>query len=117
MTITVANSFQGRQGFMSDLESFRQVYEDHLELIRARDDTTRLPVSGKQLDVHQFNWIGLLNELQVPQNLHWFTMRLNDSSNWSDLSKDLVSVAVPSATYIRALYSTHISTARNKRTV
>ncbi len=115
--MSVLSHLKGRDTFMSDSASFRRVYEDHLELIRARTDTQKIPVNGKQLDVHQFNWIGLLNELGQPQSQHWFIIRLNNSANWVQIPKDMGVVLVPNAKYIASLYSVHVSSTRNARTI
>lgn len=117
MALTILNHFQGLNGFMSDNEAFRRVYEDHLELLRVRPDTAQMPVTEKQLDVHQYNWIGLLKELNIPQNMHWFTIRLNNSANWSDIPKDMRVVLYPNPKFIQSLFSTHVSTSKNRRTV
>lgn len=117
MALSIVDNLPGLNGLMSDNESFRRVYEDHLEIIRKDPKTTETAVSGKQLEVHRFNWIGLLNELKIPQELHWFTIRLNNSANWTDLDESMQIVLVPDFAFIKYLYSSHVSVGRNKRIV
>lgn len=117
MALSIVSYLPGLGGLMSDNESFRRVFEDHLELIRQDPKTTEIAVSGKQLEVHRFSWRGLLDELKVPLELQWFTVRLNNSANWTDLREDLRVVLVPDLSYIKYLYSSHVSVGRNKRVV
>lgn len=103
MTITVTKQLKGLQGYMSDDPAFRRVYEDHLEIIRKDPKTQEVQVTGKQLEIHRFSWIGLLTELKIAPELHWFVVRLNNAANWTDLKEDISIILVPDISYIRYL--------------
>lgn len=117
MAISITRQLEGLNGYMSDDEAFRRVYEDHLEIIRNDSKTQEVQVTGKQLEIHRFSWIGLLTELKIPPEMFWFVIRLNNASNWTDLSEDIKIVLVPDGAYIKYLYSTFKSSAKNVRTV
>lgn len=100
---------------MCDDESFRNVFEDHLSFFKKQGNHDIVSVTLMQLYVHGFSWIGLLNELGVSKDIHWFTIRLNGGESFQDTPKDIGYLLVPHAARIRAMYTTHVSRKGKKK--
>lgn len=109
MVMSVRAYLQSSTARMSDDESFRRVYEDHLTFFKLHESTERLAVTDMQLHVYEFSWIGLLTELGISPDIHWFVIRLNGGESYIDVPKNMDTLMLPSTARIKAMYSTHIS--------
>lgn len=115
MAMTIRNYIDTPSVKMSDDESFRRVFEDHLTFFKTHSNTIKLPVTDMQLHVFEFSWIGLLNELGIQGDMHWFVIRLNGGESFVDVPKEMDHVLVPEAARIKTMYSTHISLKSKKK--
>lgn len=94
--------------------SFKIVIEDHLEYFRNHPTTTSLTVTGRDLNVYEFDWIGLLTSMRIASELHWIVIRLNGGMSYTDVPQDLVGVLVPDLTEFRNLIQMHTSSRKKK---
>ncbi len=109
MPMTIRAYLTGANARMSDDESFRRVYEDHITFFKLDGGTERLAVTDMQLHIYEFSWIGLLTELGISTDIHWFVIRLNGGESYTDVPKYMDNLLLPSTARIKAMYSTHIS--------
>jgi hypothetical protein len=83
--------------------AFRNMIEDHLTWLINHPMTQSTPVTAHQVDVYDFDWIGLLNALRIIPDLHWITIRMNGGNSYTDVPQDLRKVLVPDITTIQNL--------------
>lgn len=86
-----------------DSPAFRAVIEDLLSWLITHPTTITLPVNAHQVDVYDFDWTGLLNDMQVPVDYHHITLRMNGGMSLTDIPQDLRTLLVPSASTIQNL--------------
>ncbi len=115
MAMTIRNYLDNPSVRMSDDESFRKVFEDHITYFKDQPTTLTIPVTDMQLYVYEFSWIGLLNELGVNAGIHWFVIRLNGGESYIDVPKGIDHILLPDAARIKTMYSTHISRKTKKK--
>lgn len=113
--MTVLGVLIGAEPKMSDDEGFRTVFEDHLTFFKKEGNFEVRQVSAMNLYVHNFSWIGLLNELGVSHDMHWFTIRLNGGESLYDTPTVGSVLLVPNPARLRAMYTTHISRKGRKK--
>lgn len=58
-------------------DPFRHFFEDHIDWIKENRIVTH-KLEPMQAYVHRYDLSSLLFDLNIPMNLHWFIMRLND---------------------------------------
>lgn len=113
MASLIENLFNTPASVVSGTDSFRRVIEDHLEYFRAHSSTQVVPVNAHDAHVYMFDWIGLLNRLNVPTELHWLTIRLNGGLSFIDFDENTRSLLVPDQTEYNKILQMHVS-ARKK---
>lgn len=59
-------------------EKFRFMVEQYMVKLRNSQNTTSFNLTPREKHVFKGNFIGLMNEREVPEYLHWFIMRVND---------------------------------------
>ena len=91
------------------VSAFRSVIEDHLTFFLNHASTRVIEVSAHDAHVFSFDWIGLLNKLSIPAELHWITIRLNNGRSHTDLSESLRSLYVPDGAEFNKLVQLHYS--------
>ena len=95
--------------------AFRQVLEEHLEMIRTAGSPPSLTVAPIVASRYQGDYFGLLDELRVPVYLQWITMRINGLSSPLQAGTDITIVNTVDVTFIRRLYSTHRTHSKTKK--
>lgn len=93
-----------------DDPAFRAILEDHLTWLINHDGTNTKPVTAHQVDVFDFDWIGLLQDLSVPADLHWITIRMNGGKSLTDVPQSLRALRVPSTSALQNLVQLSAST-------
>lgn len=86
-----------------DSPLFRNLIEDHLTWLINHANNSVKPVTAHQIEVYDFDWIGLLRELQISPDLHYATIRMNGGKSFTDIPSDLRSLKVPGANVIQNL--------------
>lgn len=95
-----------------DEPEFRNIIEDHLTWLMNHGGTTSISVSPKQIDVYAFDWIGLLNNLNIPSDYHWVVIRMNEGMSFTDVPPLLRNLLVPDFQLVNNLYVLNKSTKR-----
>jgi hypothetical protein len=93
---------------------FKNVLEDHLSWFINHQSTVVVPVTAHQIEVYDFDWIGLLRDLNIPADLHWLVIRMNDGKSLTDVPVMLRALKVPDYTVVQNLVMLHTSTKRIK---
>lgn len=86
---------------------FRVVLEDHMTYLRTHPTTRILDVTPKQVECYEYDLIGLLNELQVPMNIHWVVARVNNLNSFNEVPADLTQLLAPDPKEIAKLLQTY----------
>ena len=76
--------------------AFRNLIENYLSVLKQIPSTTTIPLTEGQQYQYQGNFYGLLVSLNIPQDLHWITLRLNGLLSPFDFTGDLPNLLVPS---------------------
>lgn len=115
MAMTIRGFLTNASVRMSDSESFRKVFEDHITYFKEHSGTVNIPVTQMQLYIYEGSWIGLLNELGVGSDMHWFVIRLNGGESFVDVPKDIENILVPDSSRIKSMYAIHTSRKGRKK--
>lgn len=86
-----------------DTPEFRNIIEDHLTWLLNHPNNITKPVTAHQVDVYDFDWIGLLRSLDIPANLHFVVIRMNGGISLTDVPSDLRSLRIPDLAVIQNL--------------
>jgi hypothetical protein len=97
-----------------DEPAFRAMLEDHLTWLVNHPNTTSLAVTAHLVDVYDFDWIGLLQALNVQPDLHWITVRMNGGMSLNDVPSTLRSLKVPDYNIIQNLIQLNASSKKIK---
>lgn len=81
----------------------RRLIEDHLSWLIAHPETEQRNVTLHQLHVYEFDWIGLLGELNIPPQNHWATIRMNGGQSYTDVPQNIGILLVPATNAITKL--------------
>jgi hypothetical protein len=92
--------------------NFKNVLEDHLSWFINHPNTSVIPVTAHQIEVYDFDWIGLLQNLKIPSDLHWLVIRMNDGMSLTDVPSLLRALKVPDYNVVQNLVILHTSTKR-----
>lgn len=101
-------------GSIYDDPRFRSILEDHLTWLINHGSTTTVPVTAHQIEVYDFDWVGLLYALNIPSDMHWITIRMNGGKSLTDVPIDLRSLKVAEQSVIQNLVMLNASTKRIK---
>lgn len=91
-------------------DGFRAVLEDHMTYLRNSSSTTPIMVKPGEAYKYEADLFGLLSHLNIPQNLHWVTMRVNDMTSPTHAKADIQTLLIPSETVIGQIRQTHQTT-------
>lgn len=93
----------GSASAVYDSPEFKTIIEDHLSWLLSLESTRPVSVTPHQIEVYDFDWIGLLQALRVPIDLHWIVIRMNGGMSLTDVPNDLRAVYVPEINVISNL--------------
>ncbi len=91
---------------------FKNVLEDHLTWFINHPTTNIVPVTAHQVEVYDFDWIGLLRNLNIPSDLHWLVIRMNGGMSLTDIPLTLRALKVPDYDVVQNLVILNASTKR-----
>lgn len=93
-----------------DDPNFRKIIEDHLTWLINHPNNSSKQVTAHQVEVYDFDWIGLLQELNIPSDLHYVIIRMNGGISLTDLPSDLRALKIPDYAVIQNLVTLNSST-------
>lgn len=88
---------------------FRAEIETHLPLLRNYSKTTVQNIEPSVAYKNENDFVGLLNDIGMSNDMHWITMRLNSMTKPQDYRSNMLSILIPPSDYIdliRKKYST-----------
>jgi hypothetical protein len=88
---------------------FRQVIEDHLDLIRVSGIERVETPSGRQYSKYKGDFTGLLIELGVREHLHWITLRVNELHSSGDYLDPNMQIKIIRPSTITGILDRHLS--------
>jgi hypothetical protein len=112
MKTTLESLISTSAGEIFDTPEFRNIIEDHLTWLINHQATSSRAVTAHQIEVYDFDWIGLLQTLLVPADLHWIVIRMNGGISLTDVPQELRSILIPDYSVIQNLVLLNASTKR-----
>jgi hypothetical protein len=112
MKTTLESLISTSPGEIFDTPEFRNVIEDHLTWLINHQGTGSKAVTAHQIEVYDFDWIGLLQALRIPADLHWIVIRMNGGTSLTDVPQELRSVLIPDQSVVQNLVLLNASTKR-----
>ena len=73
-----------------------------------------IAVTAHQIDVYDFDWIGLLMALNIPVDMHWLTIRMNGGMSLTDVPALMRTMLVPSYDLLQNFIMLNTSNVRIK---
>lgn len=112
MISTLEKLTQPTASAIFDTVYFKNIIEDHLSWLIAHPSTNTLPVTAHQVNVYEFDWIGLLSNLNVQPNLFHTVIRMNGGMSYTDVPPLLRAIKVPDPTILQSLVTLISSTSK-----
>lgn len=81
---------------------FRQMVEDHLDIIREKSSSFEVPTDSMNLRC-RYDYYALLNELGVRPDVQWVTMRMNGYRSPEEFLGDAEVVLLPDTQHLNGL--------------
>lgn len=91
---------------------FRNVLEDHMGYLRSHPDTIPLTITPDDAYRFEFDLWGVLQKSNVPSNLHWVIMRMNNYTSPTEFAHTDTVLLVPNPDVIDMIRQTHLTTHR-----
>jgi hypothetical protein len=88
-------------------DGFRNLLEDHYSWLKTQSSTKTVPIDGYLAVRYEYDFYGLMQNQNVPIELHWITMRLSGYTSSDQMSRDLQSYILPDPAVISRLYSVY----------
>lgn len=82
---------------------FRQVIEDHLNILKSDKNITPLEIKDVDASVYHGDLYGLLGKYNVAFDIHWIVMRINGFNNPTDYTQDITVLNLPNVAYLESL--------------
>ena len=89
---------------------FRNNIENHLEYLRTSGKSSLLTIEPYKLVKYTGDFYGLLNTLQINQDIHWIVMRVNDMVNPIEFDEQMTEILVPDDSELRLLLGRFLNT-------
>jgi hypothetical protein len=86
-------------------DGFRNVLEDHFSWLKTQPSTKTVPIEGYLAVRYEYDFYGLMQNQNVPTELHWLVMRLSGYTSPDQMSADLQSYVLPDPSLVRQIYS------------
>lgn len=89
-------------------ESFRAVFEDHLEFLRAAATTVTHVINPEDAYMYRHRpYQFLTDRYQVEKQFHWYVLRLTGLTSPEEFDENIRQIRVPAWDFIRTLASNH----------
>lgn len=92
--------------------AIRAVLEDHMSFFLEHPKTSVIPVEAMVLHQNEFDLISLFNTLKIPMAYHWFVMRLNGITSFTNVPQHITGVIVTDFTLVENIIKVY--RAKNK---
>lgn len=94
---------------------FRNIFEDHLNLIINNNPGafTVVNIDPNTGARYAGDWRGLMLELSVFPQMHWFNMRVNGYTSTSDYNGDQLSITILNVSVVDRLISSYKTLRKN----
>lgn len=89
--------------------SFRNVIEDHLLLLRYKNVQTTIIPTGRQIEKFALDFTGLLIEEGIPEDQHYATIRANGYFSSADFLDHEGPIRILKPNAINSLYERHLT--------
>lgn len=109
--VTRNNMASGRAEFYT--EEFRTVLETHMVWLKQHSTTTNLSVDPHIAYMYENDFHGLMNHYNVPRDLHWLNMRVNNLFSPLEYSRDMTTIKLVDPENISQLYSRYCTGYKN----
>lgn len=114
MVSAIEGFFNASASAEANTTSFRDLLEDHITYFLTHNTTVLRDITAHDANVYMFDWIGALNKLGVPVELHWLTIRMNGGKSFTDFKEDARTIYVPSIQEFNKLFSLNNSVRKKK---
>ena len=94
-------------------DSFRNLIENHLHALRNDKSTLLTSLTVHDEDVFIGDFYGLLQKININQDMFWIIMRINNLHSPLDYTGTFGSILIPSANTITILLTRHINAVIN----
>lgn len=110
MSMSVSNTQRNRGNASYYDLAFRRVWEDHISQDVSPYIGSVSPLSARQTDKFKGDFYGLLIELSVKEEHHWYTLRINDLHSTADFVEQWEFVKLIDVTSLQTVLERHLST-------
>jgi hypothetical protein len=90
-------------------DAFRQVLEDHMAWLRNNQSTQTIQVSAQAVWENEGDLFGFLQTINIPPQLHWVTMRLNNFNSPFQFNRTVTQLLIPSLMVTEQLRSAYLT--------
>ena len=91
---------------------FRNVLEDHMTFLRNHPLTSVITLDANKVYQFEFDLFGLFRFYQIPVQLYWLTMRMNNRVSPQDNVKNIEILLVPDHNTVAQIAQSHTTTKR-----
>lgn len=112
MAMTINNRMvaSGDRRFYS--AEWYRVVESHLQWIRTLPGNQEVVVEDAIAYKYEGDFMGLLQELRIPMEIHWVVLRLNGYTSPADYTYDRTKITLPDQGAVGKLFNTHNTVAK-----
>lgn len=114
MKTSIENLTRNTSTDIFDSIAFKNIIEDHLTWLINHPTTQTETVTAHQINVYNFDWIGLLVALNINPDLFHTTIRMNGGMSLTDVPPMLRALKVPDYTLLQNFIVLISSTAKIK---
>ena len=112
MSIVTRNDLSsGRAEFYTD--KFRTVLETHMVWLRQHSTTSAITVEPHISYMYENDFNGLMNHYNVPHDLHWLNMRINELYSPLDYRQTMLTIKLVDPDNIAQLYNRYCTGYKN----
>lgn len=109
MAMTVNELARQSSDYYYQREEFRNIIEDHLQVLKHKGTKIPIPVSAYQESKYRGDFYGLLQNLQIPVELHWIVLRINGLHSPMDYQGTMIEIIGPDHNYIKLLLQRYMN--------
>ena len=90
--------------------AFRRTLEDHIARNNDYYKAKVIPLEPRLLSKYNGDFYGLLIELGIPEEVHWFTLRVNGLHSTNDFNTSVPFIYAVNAAKVTAVLDRYLST-------
>ena len=85
------------------------ILESHMLYLREHQNTTKININDKELEVYKGDLYGYLTNMKVPMFLHWVIMRMSGMHSTFDFGPTYSTLLIPSETVVDKIRQLYVS--------